>query len=52
VYLEHNANDLYLEDPEEVDRYSLLFEKVHTAARDPSESLELLAKLSTELKRA
>jgi transcriptional regulator with XRE-family HTH domain len=52
VYLEHNANDLYVEEPGEVERYSLLFKKVHAAAREPSESLRFLAKLRRELKKA
>jgi transcriptional regulator with XRE-family HTH domain len=45
VYLEHNANDLYLEEPEEVRRYAGLFERVRAAALDPGASLEFLAKL-------
>lgn len=52
VYLEHNANDLYLEEPKEVDRYAVLFEKVRAAALEPDASLEFLAKLSKGLEEA
>jgi hypothetical protein len=45
VYLEHNANDLYLEDPDEVHRYAGLFQRLEAAALDPEASREFLAGL-------
>ena len=45
VYLEHTRNDMYLEDRNEVERYSAAFEDLRSAALDPARSEQFLTKL-------
>ncbi|GAA3730137.1 transcriptional regulator with XRE-family HTH domain [Spinactinospora alkalitolerans] len=45
VYLETDTDGLYLEEPEEVDRYRRLFDHVRTSARYPDASLQMLKDL-------
>jgi hypothetical protein len=46
VYLEHNTNDLYLQDPEEIRQYSILFDHLGNAALAPDDSRAFLADLA------
>jgi hypothetical protein len=46
---EHATNDLYLETPEYVDRYSAAFERLSAAALSSDESIQLLTDLIGEL---
>jgi transcriptional regulator with XRE-family HTH domain len=43
VYLEHTTSDLYLESPEQVERYASAFERLQAAALGPEGSAELVA---------
>jgi transcriptional regulator with XRE-family HTH domain len=49
VYLEHTRNDMYLEDRNEVERYSAAFEDLRSAALDPVRSEQFLTKLVRDL---
>ena len=43
VYLEHSRGDLYLERPEQVEPYSLAFDRLRAAALSPEESVAFIA---------
>jgi len=45
VYLETDTDGLYLEEPEELERYSKLFDHVRASARYPEASLQILKNL-------
>ncbi|WP_301184370.1 DUF5753 domain-containing protein [Nocardiopsis exhalans] len=45
VYLETDMDGLYLEEPEELDRYTRLFDHVRASARYPEASLQILKNL-------
>ncbi len=49
VYLETATSGLYLETPEELRRYTLLFDHLRAAAMKPRDSSELLDGLDGEL---
>jgi transcriptional regulator with XRE-family HTH domain len=49
VYLEHMMRDVYVENPEQVGRYSTAFETVRTAALRPDESVSFLTTVIHEL---
>jgi transcriptional regulator with XRE-family HTH domain len=49
VYLENATSDLYLEEPDDVRRYSVLFERISAAAMEPDASGVLLSDLVKEL---
>jgi transcriptional regulator with XRE-family HTH domain len=49
VYLENATSDLYLEGPDEVRRYTLLFDHLRAAALKPDDSTALIATLLKEL---
>lgn len=46
VYVEGLVGWLYLERPQDLDRYHLVFERLRTLALDPQESVELIAKVA------
>jgi transcriptional regulator with XRE-family HTH domain len=45
VYLEHTTSDLYVESPEQVERYSTAFERLRAAAMNPRRSASFLKAL-------
>jgi transcriptional regulator with XRE-family HTH domain len=49
VYLENATSDLYLETPEELRRYTRLFDHLRAAALKPKNSCEFLTELAGEL---
>jgi transcriptional regulator with XRE-family HTH domain len=49
VYLENATSDLYLETPEELRRYALLFDHLRAAALKPHDSSAFLEDLAAEL---
>jgi transcriptional regulator with XRE-family HTH domain len=49
VYLEHTTSDLYLETPEQVDRYVAAFDRLQAAALSPGDSSSMLAALLREV---
>jgi transcriptional regulator with XRE-family HTH domain len=49
VHLEHSTSRLYLERPEEVQRYSLLFDHLRAAALAPDDSIAFVTELAKEL---
>jgi transcriptional regulator with XRE-family HTH domain len=49
VYLENATSDLYLESPEDVRRYTLLFDHLRAAALKPDDSTDYLATLVKQL---
>jgi transcriptional regulator with XRE-family HTH domain len=48
VYMEHRANSVYLESFEDIDNYSLLFQRLSEMALTPAESLELVLACAKE----
>jgi transcriptional regulator with XRE-family HTH domain len=48
VYLENATSDLYLETPEELRRYALLFDHLRAAALKPQDSSAFLEELASE----
>jgi transcriptional regulator with XRE-family HTH domain len=48
VHLDNSSGDLYLEDPEEIQRYNEVFDQLRTAALRPDESLALVVALSRQ----
>ena len=48
VYLEHTTSDLYLDNPDQVERYSTAFEQLRAVALSPEESLALIGSLARE----
>jgi transcriptional regulator with XRE-family HTH domain len=49
VHFEHAPSDLYLERPEEVERYAAAFDRLREAALDPAESARFIAGLTRSL---
>ena len=49
VYLEHPTGALYLEKPDEVARYRLIFDRLRAMALSPSESQRLLSRTADDL---
>ncbi len=49
VFLENAHDNLYLEDKDDIERYSLIYDQVHKASLSPGESNELLRGLSDQL---
>ena len=49
VYQENQMGGLYLEKPDEVDRYTLMFSHLMAKALDPGESRALIARAAAEL---
>lgn len=49
VYLEHTTSDVYLESPEEVERYATAFDRLRALALHPGDSSSLLTTLASEL---
>jgi hypothetical protein len=48
VHLDNTSGDLYLENPEEIQRYNEVFEQLRTAALRPEQSLALVTALSRQ----
>ena len=51
VFIDYLTGALYLEKPEEVDRYDLAFDHLVAAAVAPSQTVEFLADMAKELRR-
>ncbi len=49
VYVETFASDLYLEEPADVDRYTLAFDRLCAAALHPDESVALIERTARDL---
>ena len=49
VHFEHSPSDLYLESPEQVERYAAAFDRLRGAALDPEESSRFVARLASAL---
>jgi transcriptional regulator with XRE-family HTH domain len=49
VYLEHTTSDMYLEAPEQVDRYVAAFERLQASSLSPRDSSSMLAALLREV---
>jgi transcriptional regulator with XRE-family HTH domain len=49
VYLEHTTSDMYLETPEQVDRYVAAFERLRASSLSPRDSSSMLAALLREV---
>lgn len=49
VYLEGAVGDLYLEEPQEIQRYSLMHEHLRAMALGPDESAALIARIAAEM---
>jgi hypothetical protein len=45
VYTEHLTGSLLLEDPDEVRRYRMVFDRLRAEALDPGQSIDLIAQL-------
>jgi hypothetical protein len=52
VYVEGLIGFLYLERPQDIARYEQVFDRLHEIALNPKESINLIAKVSTEHSRA
>jgi transcriptional regulator with XRE-family HTH domain len=50
VYVENLASDLYLEDPEDVERYCLAFDHLRATALRPSDSMAFLVNAAQDLR--
>src|SRR5262249_58666453 len=50
VYVETLAGDIYLEEPLDVDRYTLAFARLLAAALHPDESVQLIGRLASTLR--
>jgi hypothetical protein len=46
VYLEHPTADIYMEEPENIRRFTLLFDHLKASALDPKDSIEFIARLA------
>jgi transcriptional regulator with XRE-family HTH domain len=51
VYVEGLAGQVYLERRQDVERYAQVFERLRTIALSPTESIDLMAKMSAVFKR-
>lgn len=49
VHVEHSAGELYLDRPDQAQRYQLLFERLEGLALTPEESVRLVGKLADPL---
>ncbi len=49
VYIEHLTGSLFLEDEEEVRRYTVVFDHLRAEALGTSQSIDLIARLAAEL---
>jgi hypothetical protein len=49
VYIENTTSDLYLENPDVIRRYNLLFDHLRAKALDPAHSAEFFARVAKEL---
>jgi len=49
VYIETTTSDLYLEEADAIDRYTLLFDHIRAVALSPAESTEFIASVAREL---
>jgi transcriptional regulator with XRE-family HTH domain len=49
VYIEHTTSDLYLEDDDSIQRYSLMFDHLRAAALSPPNSLKFLVQVAEQL---
>jgi transcriptional regulator with XRE-family HTH domain len=49
VYLEHATDGLYLEEPEEIARYTLMFDHLRAIALGPDESVSLMEAIKDQL---
>jgi transcriptional regulator with XRE-family HTH domain len=49
VFFEHHLKDLYLDSPEQVERYADTFERLRASALSPSDSSSLLSSITQEL---
>jgi transcriptional regulator with XRE-family HTH domain len=49
VYLEHTTSDMYLETPEQVDRYVAAFERLQASSLSPRDSSSMLADMLREV---
>jgi transcriptional regulator with XRE-family HTH domain len=52
VYVEGLAGNMYLERPQDLHRYELVFERLHDMALNPQESIELIAGMAARYNRA
>ncbi len=50
VYVETLAGDIYLEDPSDVERYTIAFDRLRAAALHPDESVQLIERLARTLR--
>jgi transcriptional regulator with XRE-family HTH domain len=50
VYVEGLVGQVYIERPQDVERYTQVFERLRTIALSPPKSIDLIAKMSTVLK--
>ncbi len=49
VYIETTTSDLYLEEADAIDRYTLLFDHIRAVALSPAESTEFFASMARDL---
>jgi transcriptional regulator with XRE-family HTH domain len=52
VYVEGLVGWIYIERPQDVARYELIFEKLKSSALSPKESIELIAQISADYRKA
>jgi hypothetical protein len=50
VYVETLAGDIYLEEPSDVERYTIAFDRLRAAALHPDESVQLIERLARALR--
>ena len=50
VYVETLAGDIYLEERSDVNRYTLAFDRLLTAALHPDDSVQLIERLASTLR--
>lgn len=48
IFIENTTHDTYLEDPDDVRRYTILFDQVQAAAVAPAESSKILAEMTKQ----
>ena len=48
VYLEAQAGDVYVEDPAEVERYAIAFDRLRAVALSPDDSVRLIERMARE----
>ncbi|MCX9191596.1 hypothetical protein C3Y87_09245 [Carbonactinospora thermoautotrophica] len=52
AYMENLASNLYVENPEDVRRYTLLFNHLRARVADPDTSVALISEAARELERS